>query len=78
MEKTKTRQNLKTFYAGMKYGKYELARRIADRCGVSLNTACYWMRGNGKPGKETYYKVLAEETGIPEEDLFNRELNHDN
>lgn len=66
--------NLRTYYKTCKK-KYEFAGKVAERCGVTLNAVIKWCNFYAKPGDETKFKILSEETGIPVEDLFNRELN---
>jgi hypothetical protein len=74
MATTETRQNLKTFYAGMKYGKYDLARRICARTGCSMSTVLNWLKGFNKPRDQWAAEVLSDETGIPVCDLFDRDM----
>jgi hypothetical protein len=51
--------------------KTEFVRRVAERCGVNVETVRCWLRGDSKPGDENHYAVLTEETGgIPKDQLF--------
>lgn len=65
--------NLKTYYKTCKK-KYEFAGKVAERCNVSLNCVINWCNFYAKPGDRTKMQILSEESGIPVEDLFNREL----
>lgn len=61
--------NLIEFYAACPK-KYEFAKRVIARTGVSINTVTNWCRGFVKPSDAHKLKVLSEESGIPVEDLF--------
>ena len=61
--------NLIEFYAACPK-KYEFAKRVIARTGVSINTVMNWCRGFVKPSDAHKLTVLSEESGIPVEDLF--------
>lgn len=63
------KMNLKEFYATCPK-KYEFAKRVIDRTGVSITTVINWCKGYVKPGDDYKLTVLSEESGIPVEDLF--------
>lgn len=66
--------NLKTYYKSRKK-KYEFASRVAERCEVSLTAVLNWCNFYSTPSDEAKIQILSEESGIPVDDLFNRELN---
>lgn len=66
-------QNLNSYYKNLK-GKIKFIRRIAKKCDLCSTTVRNWVSGDNKPSKKEYVDILVEETGIPEADLFNRDL----
>lgn len=50
--------------------KQRFLERIAERCEVSDTTVRNWCMYGFRPQKPKYLKILSEETGIPEENLF--------
>lgn len=66
-------QNLNEFYMNLPRAttpKTDFVKRIAFRCETDPQTVRLWIRGKSKPSKQEYIKILAEETGIKEENLF--------
>lgn len=49
--------------------KSDLIERIAEKCDVSYSTARNWC-GGFRPRKQVWIDAIAEEVGIPAEDLF--------
>jgi transcriptional regulator with XRE-family HTH domain len=50
--------------------KTDFVKRVSERCGVSMEAVRTWIRGDRRPGDERHYEILAEETGIPKDELF--------
>lgn len=66
-------RNLEQFYVdlpGVSAPKSEFIDRVAARCKVETTTVRNWIKGKTTPVEEIYWDILAEETGIPREQLF--------
>lgn len=56
-----------------KYPKQDFIKEICKRCDVNENTVRNWLAGRNLPQKASYLRTLSEMTGIPEENLFERD-----
>jgi transcriptional regulator with XRE-family HTH domain len=50
--------------------KSDFVREVAKRCDISEATVRWWLRGQFRPSRKEFYRVLSEMTGISEENLF--------
>lgn len=50
--------------------KSDFIREVAQRCDISEATVRWWLRGQFKPSRKEFYRILSEMTGIPEDNLF--------
>ena len=66
------KMTLKGYYDGL--GKISpratFIRRVASKCNVTESTVRNWVLHGMTPQRYTYIKVLEEETGIKEENLW--------
>lgn len=74
-EKKTSKITLKDYYKSLPKPvtfseKQKFLERIAQRCDVSDTTVRNWCMYGFKPQKKEHVAILAEETGIPAEDLF--------
>lgn len=72
---TRKGQNLISYYQslGRSY-KTKFVRKVASQCDISSNAVLKWVFGDCKPSRPEYIDILAKESGIPAENLFNRSL----
>jgi len=67
--------NLKNYYEqlpAVTAPKSLFIAKVAKRCNVNEATARLWIKGKTKPGNPEYFDILAEETGISKENLFEK------
>lgn len=67
---------LKDYYEGLTRPtppKKEFVNKIAERCHVDPYTVRLWIAGKSKPSKIDYLEILADETGIDINELFDNE-----
>lgn len=72
---TRKGQNLISYYQslGRSY-KTKFVRKVASQCDISSNAVLKWVFGDCKPSRPEYIDILAKESGISAENLFNRSL----
>lgn len=66
-------QNLEQFYTALgstPYAKTAFAKRVAKRCNIIPKSVQNWCKGLNKPNDPEHYRILAEESGLLEENLF--------
>ena len=70
MEKRK--KNLKEFYNALdtKSPRRSFIKRVAERCGVTEESVKNWVFRGIKPQRYTYVRILEEETGLKENELW--------
>lgn len=72
---TQKGQNLISYYQSLKRSyKMKFIRSVAVQCNISSNAVLKWVFGDCKPSRPEYISVLSKESGIPAENLFNRNL----
>ncbi len=73
-EEKRQKITLKDYYEGLpaaSYPKTEFLNRLSTLCNTSTATVRNWIRGVAKPHKNKCIEILARETGIPKECLWN-------
>lgn len=52
--------------------KTDFVKKVAERCGVDIGTVRFWIKGRSKPSRLEHLDILAEETGLHAEELFQK------
>lgn len=56
--------------ASATHPKTDFINEVALKCGVTYTTVRNWIGGHARPSDKSHYGILAEITGIPEDQLF--------
>lgn len=68
-------QNLLSYYKSLERPyKSKFIRNVAAQCNISSAAVLKWVFRDCNPSRKQYIDILAKETGISPENLFNRNL----